>query len=1354
MRHFLQLSFWCVLLTSLWYPAHSQMMPTLGSLEFKEDFGERARRWDASNEWSVVDGHYEFRSPNADQNSFAVPRRAPLLDEQTLSVTVNVRERLAKTGWSLAGINLYSDPASFWFLGLVEDANGRRTVDFVESHNGVWQAQNEGETKLTLSNSTRTTPWQPNRDYSLRLQLERTGIAATVTDVANQEVIATGRYDFGTSPAVRSGAVGLMARGMMATFDDIEVMAPATRAAASAGLTIEQGTRGQVAILRDALPGSDAANTDRIAGALRASGFGVTPLSAAQVSDPAILTAARFSMLAVPNARYYPADGGNALNGYLRRGGRLLLLGGAPFTKPVWRYQNEWLDRETIQTRLRQLPTSNTFLDFDKTTDVKSWTRATNDAAIASSLTVDNDGPNGQGQSLKVAMANMTGWNNYASPVMENVLPTGHDTLTFWAKGDARTTQLSVEVNERDGSRWIAVVPLTTQWAYHVLAPEDFLYWKDARVTVPRGNTGDRFSPTNMTRVIVGLAESHTSAVGPGAHTFWVARFGSLVNPFQGVEKASQGFPAIETVTPSYKHYPLRDVASIVPAPGQTIVTDAVPGKVAAHSAIARPTVAGFGNNRKWRYIPLLQAKDGKGQMRGTPGWILFNLALPLVGSGVAVLALDDPAQFQSPSVLKMVVAAANRLQEGVFFTEAGSRQFSYWTGEKVELGASVANWGGAPADLRVRFTITDKASKRALFTVEEALRVAADENQSLTRTWDAAGHKGQLCEVTTELVRNGQTIDRISHEIGFLSSTAPARDEFVTTRGTNFMLRGRPWYPVGMNYWPLYVSGMEPHDYNAGWLKPTFYDPAEIERDLQKMQALGINMVSIQVSGLESQRNLLDFLRRCRPHNIYVNVFLGAASPIAFQEAELATYLNAGRLAQNPTVFAYDIIWEPGNWMFDAEHRPQWDRDWEAWIIERYGSLAAAEADWGRAVPRGNGKVVSPSDQQLRTDGEWRVMVAAYRRFMDDLMSRKWNDATTRLRRLDPNHLISFRQGNTLPQDFAFTATPKHIDFICPEGYAIPVGEPGHNAAGFVTRYVHFTTRGKPIVWSEFGKSVWNSDKMQPDESAIQRVADYHELFYRVVLEAGANGTVPWWWPGGYRINERSDFGVMNLDGTPRPMAEMIARYSPQIQKPRTYPAPNTFLTIDRDTHAGGYWYLTFNDGADAYSAARKTGKNLGLRTEGTDTDSCTTPLVAVGNKPYTGRNPLKYLNAEFNRLEIQNASGQWVAIHNGSDVQVKAGQPVRVRTSVGNIQEATWLTPASANSRPGAVFLAAVEGSDLTFRRAITVNTAYLADADFGEFTLTPAVNKSTRVILQMNAENRGWFGEKRQFTLTPVD
>jgi len=345
----------------------------------------------------------------------------------------------------------------------------------------------------------------------------------------------------------------------------------------------------------------------------------------------------------------------------------------------------------------------------------------------------------------------------------------------------------------------------------------------------------------------------------------------------------------------------------------------------------------------------------------------------------------------------------------------------------------------------------------------------------------------------------------------------------------------------------------------------------------------------------------------------------------------------------------------------------------------------------------------------------------------------------------------VSFRQGNTLPHDFVFTGTPKHIDFICPEGYSIPNSDEGGWAAGFITRYVAFTTRGKPVLWSEFGTSVWDSVRMEPSAAAVPVQAQYHERFYRMVLESGAHGTAPWWWPGGYRVEERSDYGIMNLDGTPRPAAELIRTYGPRIRAPRPTLTPDTWFEFDRDAHAGGYWYAAFNTGLAAYREAVAGGHVLGVRSPGTGTTSLNTPLVAVGNRPLTETNPPKYLNAEFNWLQVRNADGEWVEADDGVTVTVKPAAPVLARVGLGNTQEAAWVSGAGA--RAGVVLLATPGRSQVQGRWAIPADVPYLGDADLGQIELSAGLAATVDVELQMLAVDRAWFGEKRSFRLTPA-
>ncbi len=865
-------------------------------------------------------------------------------------------------------------------------------------------------------------------------------------------------------------------------------------------------------------------------------------------------------------------------------------------------------------------------------------------------------------------------------------------------------------------------------------------------------------------------------------------------------------FPILETISPSYKTYPLKDIAAIGVEPAQGIV-DAkglkLPVPVSADSCYARPEGKGFERGYQWRWIPLARAYDREGIERGTPIWMMmYRPALDegpafqdavrrlrqhrdmpkapsFAGSVCAVCAIRDHAALQQIARTELFGVMARRIHDGLFLSYAGSDQFSYWPGEPVELGGAVINQGRQPAEVEVRVRVCPKGDERPVFEARAALTIEPGQTAKKAFRWTPERFDAPSYRVTTGLLCGGRTIDVIAHELGVLCDKKPATDDYITVHDGDFWLHGKRWYPVGVNYWPRYAVALECEDYVYHWLTPGFYNPEEVERDLAQMESMGLNFVAIRADHQTNRRTLLDFLRRCRNHAIYVFLFVqthvitdephyfqGIMMPQVFQEKASADFIRACRLPDNPALMAYDLIWEPAGWLFGdqvrmfgwsdrAPYRQRWDEDWARWIVEHYGSLNAAEKDWDMPAPRRDGRVTSPSNTQLSKDGPWRIMVAAYRRFMDDLMSRKWNDATQKLRRMDPCHLISFRQGNLPPFDFTLTATPKHVDFFCMEGYSFRPGGTGPNVAGFVNRYIHFTTGGKPHLWIEFGADVWNKAAMRPGEREMDRQAETHELIHHAALQTGAKGTAPWWWAGGYRVSEKTDYGILNSDGSLRPSGRMLQQYAKRFQTPREYPKSDVWFTMDRDSHAGGHWWVAFNTGAEAHRKAEADGKQLGVRSPATGTTSADTPLLAVGNTSYNGDNPPKYLNAEFNWFRIRFGDTPWIDVANGARIRVPRDQPIVASVSVGNLQEATWLTPEHCRGKPGAVYLASTADSQLHFKQPIAKNTAYLTDADFGKtLPLTKGISATTKVVLQMTAEDRAWFGEKLRFTLEPTE
>lgn len=866
---------------------------------------------------------------------------------------------------------------------------------------------------------------------------------------------------------------------------------------------------------------------------------------------------------------------------------------------------------------------------------------------------------------------------------------------------------------------------------------------------------------------------------------------------------AIPGQPLIETLSPAYKRYPLKEIASLKVAAAQGILPDArLPTPSSASSCYARPEGKGFSHGYKWRWIPLVRALDKDGAERGTAAWMLVHqkplsegaafqdavrrligkntASVPLASEGAvcAVCAVDDPDALKAMAGAGLFGRMARRISDGLFFTRAGAQEFSYRQGEKVRLGAEVADYGAAGTDVEVRVRVCPKGSGDAVFEASAQVTARPDEPVQAAFEW-APERFGCACYVvTTELTREGKVIDVIAHELGVLSADKLSTDDFVKVRGSEFVLKGKRWNPVGANYWPRYAIALEQEDYVYHWLTPGFYNPEEVDKDLGLLEAMGANFVAIRAHHVNDRRTVLDFLRRCQNHGIRALIFLqsheisddphyfqGLMTPFHFQTKEVENFIKETGISDHPALLGWDLIWEPAGWVFGGNissfgwkeqglYRQRWDQDWSKWIDERYGSLADAEADWGMPVPRTKkGAITSPSYTHLTSEGQWRVMVCAYRRFMADLMNRHWNNAVGKLRQLAPNHLISYRQGNLPAWDFTLTSTLKHVDFFAMEGYDFKPGKPANAAdvAGFVNRYIPYATRGKPFMWLEYGESAWDGKSMTPARTEYQ--GQCHELINRMAYENGANGLAPWWMAGGYRISEKSDFGFFNPDGTLRPSGESLKKYGALLKtspRPALPPAP---FTVDCDRHSGGLPYVARHEGAAAFAKAAADGKWLEVRSPGTGTTSADVPLVAVGNTPYNGKNPPKYLNAEFNAFRIKVGGGAWVNVTNWARLRVPRNTPVRAAASVGNLQEATWLSPASCAGKPGAVYLASTGESALTVRQAIFRDTPYLGDADFGAgFILTEGVEKETAVEVQMTAEGRAWFGEKLRFVLLP--
>ena len=582
---------------------------------------------------------------------------------------------------------------------------------------------------------------------------------------------------------------------------------------------------------------------------------------------------------------------------------------------------------------------------------------------------------------------------------------------------------------------------------------------------------------------------------------------------------------------------------------------------------------------------------------------------------------------------------------------------------------------------------------------------------------------------------------------------------------GENFKLKGEIWHAAGMNYWPLYSPGLERSHYWLSWLDKSNYIPEEVEKDLALIEKLGINCLFMRIDGdmIGRQKSSFeDFLWRLRRHNIKLCLSMcNITFPLHYNGKAFKKIMEEFSLIGDPVIFSHDMAWESDGNLLATPYIRRYDEEWEKWLIDRYGSIENAERDFGVSVDRRkDGQVTIPDEEFFAMDGEWRIKLCAYRRFMEDYFSKQWNKAVTDMRKIDPNHLISYRRGPFSSMAKTVKVAVKHTDYNSHEAYHIGLGENDYHNACTNAALFKWISKNKPTVWAEYGLTltgmnrtndfVWDHETERPMAFRMKMTEDYNKQMQRVFERTNAKGTVPWWWPGGLRMVEMSDCGYCGPDGILRPFGKDYADFIKNHFNGEPKKAlPVYRVKIDTDKNGMGTDYLCSNDLVEENKKAEKENAVLELYTEATGTTSANTPLIAIGNVKFNGTNPPKHLNGEFNFVKITDSNGKVVEVDNGDTVKVANGQ-VSIEMSIGNLKEATWLSPIKHGEKDGCVYVVSHEKSDIAVKIPIYEDAPYLEDTYCEKTLLCDNVDGEVHVSLRLNAENRADFGEVFKFTL----
>ncbi len=949
------------------------------------------------------------------------------------------------------------------------------------------------------------------------------------------------------------------------------------------------------------VPGGNAELVRHLAAVAEEAGFAVEFLESTALTNTARVTAANGELLVLPHARLLPVESLASITRYLSQGGNLLALGLTAWERPTFRLAGRWTSRDEYVAALDRVRPERRLLDLEAE-DVSRWIRHSSSPQRMARREKTNDG----GAAVRVRIEKLDGWDTLEIPGRTWRFEPGQSLTCFRAKGNAATPQLAVEWIERDGSRWIATVDLSADWRYYALPPEAFRPWQPPS---GRGGEGDRLQVQNVVRSTVGLAHTHTG-VGTGPLEYAFADLGTAANPFgDETPPAAPAIPRLESLAPGYQIYPISTRCVVRPWAGTSLgnidVSASTLPSVTGSELRAfhpRPGGAGFNQGRPWRWQPLLTAFDAMTQEhRGAVGvmvahekqgtWLLFSP--------------DSPSFYANAVVREALRGSVRRLRQGLCLDEGGAEFFTLFPDQSVRLGARVRNRSArAHNAVEVSIEVRALSTDQALYQHRATRELAPGESHVVETVWNPAAWPVEGCRVTVHLRQGGVGLDELSHELN--RWRPPADPAFVEARNGGLWVKGQPWKAHGVNYMPSSGIGVA-NAYFESWLGRGAYDPEVIERDLRRVQGLGLNAVSAFVYYRDlAAQHLLDFLFRCERLGLKVNLSLRPGTPMDFRWREVKALIEHYRLAQNDTVMAYDLAWEPSHYDHAFQVR-NYAALWDAFVRDHHGSVESAARAWELAadeVREGDSpRVAIPQARKLINDGPWRRYVGDYRQFLDELLAARYGEARRLVRTIDPHHPVSFRMQHagdpTLLAESLFPydlwGLRDAVDLWEPEAYG-RIGDwervkPGH----FTAAFARLCDPTKPVLWSEMGVSVWDPNAMAPGATKLDFAARYYRDFYRMLRESGADGVFFWWYPGGYRLNENSDHGILEPDGTDRTVTRVIREEGARFLAAPKPPAPTLWISVDRDRDARGLPGI-YEAVQDEYWRAVEGGRTVGL--------------------------------------------------------------------------------------------------------------------------------------------------------------
>ncbi len=764
-------------------------------------------------------------------------------------------------------------------------------------------------------------------------------------------------------------------------------------------------TQGNIAILQDDVPVAGAASSpDHLAAILKQAGFAPAFLTSEQLAHATELNRDRYDVLVLPYGASFPVSAAENFRKFLHAGGKFFSMGGYAFDNLLERTTNGW--------RAYQPPTPPKL-------DGAAWFYEIPAAELRGrgKLTfrgfLKTDGVTGPG------FAHFSVYQIAA----DGSLPTWRDLCQVRGSEDWKEHRFGFEVDPQAatvslraglyrcrGTAWFDDVRLTDE-AGNVLLDTDFERPLAPDRPVPRSWWR---SPQELCTWQSTLAHSGSSAlqVKLGYEVPPVERLNTRHGrPEDGLEVEPAQLGVFQA------DYLIERARSLAAAPTQAIIDRALQldGPVEGWAACG---VVGW-NEARW--LPLLNAYDSFGRLRGAAGAMLRHYAGTWAGSSWAFFGVENRDLFApgQPAMAEAFVSILRSLVRDTYFASLTTEHSCYRQGEPVKFLIPVFNGGRKPHEVLIDLEIYPgepdvledmpgkispgaRPHRRPMANLKFPVRAFPRQTNLVTGEWKPPRFTTDFYHLVARLRDGTNEVDRM--ESGFV-----VQDSEVVRSGPKLSYRDN-YLRFGKR--PLFLFGTDDWSYIFNTVRET---PLQWLRDMRQRRDLGVMLYENLQFGLPRSpahqeqlfRKVDGVVQLAQKYDQVYFPGLLIGYNAATSDAELAVQRSYCRdFAQRYGGVAGLIYYLNGDYRCELSDAvtPQWNE----FLRARYGSDAKLREAWGRSAP-GQPLGQIPAEDYHDWEQTWDDVSAYDRNGFRAWLLRRWNRTLiSGIREFDTSHPTS----------------------------------------------------------------------------------------------------------------------------------------------------------------------------------------------------------------------------------------------------------------------------------------------------------------------------------------------------------